>query len=580
MTKEEDFFHNPCNIQQKRYEALRLFYYDKKSASYVAKKFGYTVSSFYSIAKDFKKSLNNESIYKKYFAAISYGRTPKINSNQITKQIVGLRKKYLPINEIKVILDSRNINTSESHIYNVLKKEGFARLPRRDKKAKTQTISTLKVEAPKTELLEFKTEAFNTNAGGIFCFLPYIRKYGIDKIISNSAYPETKSTPKLNSILSFLALKLSGYSRYTKDDLWCMDRGLGLFAGFNVLPKAAWFTSYSHRVTRNMNLEFLKEMNKLWKTKDILSDTANLDFTAIPYWGDNSHLENNWSGKRHQALPSILAALSHDPESGIITYGDTNIRHANESDTVLEFLDFYKSGGSSSNLKYLVFDSKFTKYENLKRLNSNGIKFITIRRRGKKIVDELENIPGNQWKRVRAEAGNGKKRSIKILDSKIMLQGYGGEIRQIAVTGHGKIKPALIITNDFNLSCEAVVRKYAKRWIVEKTISEQIYFFHLNKVSSSMVIKVDFDLTMTILAYNLYRLLAVDLEGYENNTAITLFDKFIANSAKIHIEGTITIELKKKRCLPALLTAMQELRGFDFDWLEKRKILFSGATHS
>ena len=214
------------------------------------------------------------------------------------------------------------------------------------------------------------------------------------------------------------------------------------------------------------------------------------------------HLENNWSGKRHQALPSILAALSHDPESGIITYGDTNIRHANESDTVLEFLDFYKSGGSSSNLKYLVFDSKFTKYENLKRLNSNGIKFITIRRRGKKIVDELENIPGNQWKRVRVEAGNGKKRSIKILDSKIMLQGYGGEIRQIAVTGHGKIKPALIITNDFNLSCEAVVRKYAKRWIVEKTISEQIYFFHLNKVSSSMVIKVDFDLTMTILAYN------------------------------------------------------------------------------
>ena len=172
-----------------------------------------------------------------------------------------------------------------------------------------------------------------------------------------------------------------------------MDRGLGLFAGFNVLPKAAWFTSYSHRVTRNMNLEFLKEMNKLWKTKDILSDTANLDFTAIPYWGDNSHLENNWSGKRHQALPSILAALSHDPESGIITYGDTNIRHANESDTVLEFLDFYKSGGSSSNLKYLVFDSKFTKYENLKRLNSNGIKFITIRRRGKKIVDELEIFP-------------------------------------------------------------------------------------------------------------------------------------------------------------------------------------------
>ena len=60
MTKEEDFFHNPGNIQQKKYEALRLFYYDKKPASYVAKKFGYTIASFYSITKDFKKSLNNQ----------------------------------------------------------------------------------------------------------------------------------------------------------------------------------------------------------------------------------------------------------------------------------------------------------------------------------------------------------------------------------------------------------------------------------------------------------------------------------------------------------------------------------------
>ena len=45
-----------------------------------------------------------------------------------------------------------------------------------------------------------------------------------------------------------------------------------------------------------------------------------------------------------------------------------------------------------------------------------------------------------------------------------------------------------------------------------------------------MVIKVDFDLTMTILAHNLYRLLALDLIGYENNTSATLYEKFIYNS--------------------------------------------------
>ena len=64
-------------------------------------------------------------------------------------------------------------------------------------------------------------------------------------------------------------------------------------------------------------------------------------------------------------------------------------------------------------------------------------------------------------------------------------------------------------------------------------------FFHLNRLSSSMVIKMDFDLAMTILAYNLYRLLALDLPGYENNTAVTLYEKFIQNNGVSSMDGII-----------------------------------------
>ena len=105
----------------------------------------------------------------------------------------------------------------------------------------------------------------------------------------------------------------------------------------------------------------------------------------MPYWGDDAHVENNWSGTRHKALASILAAIAHDPDSGIITYGDADVKHDNERDIVVEFLDFYKTSGTN-NLKYLVFDSKFTTYQNLKKLDDNNTKFITIRRRGEKIV--------------------------------------------------------------------------------------------------------------------------------------------------------------------------------------------------
>ena len=90
------------------------------------------------------------------------------------------------------------------------------------------------------------------------------------------------------------------------------------------------------------------------------------------------------------------------------------------------------------------------------------------------------------------------------------------------------------------------MRKYCRRWIVEKGISEQIEFFHLNRISSSMVIKVDFDLTMTILAHNIYRLFALDLERYSDFSDERIYGKFIANNGTVQVNGSsINIELKK-----------------------------------
>jgi hypothetical protein len=272
--------------------------------------------------------------------------------------------------------------------------------------------------------------------------------------------------------------------------------------------------------------------------------------------------------------------LAQDPETGIITYGDTNVRHQNESDTVLEFLDFYRENQVQSP-NYLVFDSRFTTYENLSRLDGNDVKFITIRRRGKKIVDEINEKPVSAWKKVRVMNANGKGRTLSVIDETIdSLKGYQKPIRQITITGHGKIKPALIITNDFSISVENVIRKYSKRWIVEKEISEQIEFFHLNRVSSSIVIKVDFDFTMTILAHNLYRLFARIIPDYSHCTDQTIFEKFLANSGDVVItnEDIIQINLKKKRTLPILLSAMKPLQTTNIPWLSNKKLEFSGLS--
>lgn len=508
------------------------------------------------------------------------GRKPKEDSDLIRTKIIELRKHYLSVSDIKTRLDGQGIKTSERHIYNVIQEEGFARLPKRSQSERNQAISTVKIIAPKSAILVYTPEQFSSDNAALLCFLPYIAHYNIDKAIDQSQYPGTKSIPRINAILSFVALKLCNIRRYSADELWCMDRGFGLFSGLNVLPKSSWFSSYSHGVTGDMNLAFLQSLNKIWEQHGLLGDTANLDFVAIPYWGEESHLEKNWSGTRKQALPSILAAIAHDPDTGIMTYGNTDIRHKNESNVVIEFLDFYRQS-SNDDLKYLVFDSKFTTYENLYKLDEQGIKFITIRRRGQKIVADLEALPATAWKTYRVMTGSGKLRQVKATVQSVRLIKQGKEVRQIAMKSTGKTKPALIITNDMDLSVEDIIRKYARRWLVEKNISEQTHFFHLNRLSSSVVIKVDFDLVMTVLAHNIYRLITKNIDGYQHSTAQTVYEKFIANTGHVSLnDNNITVTLKKKRNLPLLLNEMQKHHDTTISWIENKKITFQAATHS
>jgi hypothetical protein len=366
-----------------------------------------------------------------------------------------------------------------------------------------------------------------------------------------------------------------------------MDRGLGMFAGLNVLPKTAWYSSYSSRVDSGMNLSFLKELHKVWTSHGLLSDTSNLDFTTIPYWGESEHLENNWSGKRGKALSSMLAILAQDPENGIIDYGNCDVMHRDEPDVVLEYLDFYRTAPEENHtLKYLVFDSKFTNYQNLSILDDRQIKFVTIRRRGGKMLEKIGQI--TTWKTIRVEQNGLKKRTLKVHEQYVTLPGYTDKatgkaktIRQIVITGHGKTKPAVMLTNDFDLPVEVIVRKYSRRWLVEKGIAQQIDFFHLNRVSSSMVIKVDFDLVMSILAHNLYRLLAMSLHRYHHFADERIYEKFVQNSGEIEIgETQIRIDLKKKRELPLLLDFFKQSQATKYAWLTNKTVHFHATASS
>lgn len=559
------FFTTQPDPYQKQYEALRAHYVDGLTLKEVNQAFGFSVS--------YLKKLRFESAQ-----AVKEGRNPffiqrkpgpkgRSTNDDLTHNVINLRKQNHSIKDIQAVLCSQGHKLSLSCIDNILKDEGFAPLYRRTRQERNETALPKTLISPETVSVKLVSEEFYTEKGaGPLVFLPLLEELGIIDAIDAASYPGTSQISARSYILSFLALKLIGNHRNAHDDKWNHDRGLGLFAGLNVLPKNASMSSYSYRVTRTMNAKFLAKLVPIFDDPND-PDEFNLDFKTIPHWGDESVLENNWAGSKSKAIKSILSLIVQKPEQGILVYTDAEIKHNTQNDAVLEFVDFWKDSKGKCP-KMLIFDSKFTTYENLSRLNKDEIKFLTLRRRGGNLKKAAQAISEDEWTSVKVEGRTRKHTHVSVHDSRCTLRHYDGEIRQIIIKNNGRENPAFLITNDLESPVSMLVKKYARRWLVEQEIAEQVGFFHLNQPSSSIVVKVDFDLTLSALAHNLYRKLASRLPGFEKCTVPTLFRSFLDTGAHVKIEeGNITVSLKKKTHMPILLSTSWMENNTNLSWM-------------
>ena len=51
----------------------------------------------------------------------------------------------------------------------------------------------------------------------------------------------------------------------------------------------------------------------------------------------------------------------------------------------------------------------------------------------------------------------------------------------------------MLVTNDRKTSAAKVITRYARRMLIENALSDAVRFFHMNALSSTVGIKVDFD---------------------------------------------------------------------------------------
>ena len=69
MTPAERFFLRPENAAHKRYEALRAFHVEGKKAEQVSELFGYTLSTVYTLVRNFKRLLDADDPEAQFFVS-------------------------------------------------------------------------------------------------------------------------------------------------------------------------------------------------------------------------------------------------------------------------------------------------------------------------------------------------------------------------------------------------------------------------------------------------------------------------------------------------------------------------------
>ncbi len=566
--RDEKYFLHPVHDWQKRYEALRASFVDRLPAKVVADRFGYSQS--------YVNLLRHQFVHEKidFSEPVPEGKIKRRKVDALTRsKICNYREHRLSAGEIVQLLSEDGIEISVRTVERILAEEGFTKLPRRTKLKLGLTVRGAQVPSVshRIHISEFDNRSIDCDAAGVFLFAPFIEKLNINQVVKKARLPGSKTIPAINYFLSFLALKLLGTQRYAHMGEHSFDPGTGLFAGLNVLPKCTAMSTYSYSIdpTHLLRLQktFVQQVTKLG-----LYDRSviNLDFHTVPHFGNESVLQKHWAGARNKVMKGALTLFAQDAASKMILYTAADIQKQEADDQVLDFLSFWKKTQRGI-IPTFVFDSKFTSYPNLSTLAEMGVKFITLRRRGKKLIDNIKHL--KPWKRIHIPHAKRKYPNPLVHESIVEMDNYKGRLRQIIVKGNGREKPAFLISNDFDSPLELLVSNYSRRWRVENVIAEAVKFFNLNMLSSPILIKVHFDIVMTMIADTLYSMLAKKLRGFEECDAPKVYRDFIRGKGNITVTGKeLTVTYPKRAHNPILRSVPWHRMPEPLTWLDGAKL--------
>ena len=558
-------FLDPQNTAHRQYEALRAYFVERLPATDIAKRFGYTTGSFHQLAHQFRNDPQ-----RSFF--VDNLRPGVKTSDAVREQIIQLRKQNLSIYDISRALKKEDIQRTPAAVAKVLQEEGFAKLPRRADEERPEVVKPIQADRADVRELSLEPRTVSTKFGGLFLFLPALVEMGFHQVIGRCDLPGTKMVPAAHALRSLLALKLQSNRRHTHVMSAVLDEGLALFAGLNVIPKRSFLTEYSCRIPPACYPKLMRHwFDAMTRVGLEHGSSFDLDFHTIPFHGQDALLQKHYVSKRSRRQKGILAFLAQDGEKRFFCYANTDLRKEQQHDEIVAFAKYWKKR-TGAFPEELIFDSKLTTHAKLNWLNQQGIQFITLRRRGAKLLEDLESRPRSAWRRIELSGVSRIYKTPRVLDERITLDDYDGPIRQIALTELGHEEPTLLLTNQLRRSAAKLMERYARRMLIENNIEDGVNFFHMDALSSAVALKVNCDVQLTLMASSLYRYLGQRVgQGYETVKSAHIFRDFIdANATLVIDERTILVQFQRRAHNPLLVAAGFDKTDVRVPWLGRR----------
>jgi len=531
------------------YEALRAYFLEGRPPKEVAPAFGYSVGYFHVLCHHFRRDSDPA-----FFVAPPRGPRSQPKKSAARDLIVRLRKQNYSVYEISQTLKERDCPLSPTAVREVLKEEGFAPLPRRlDEERPDYPRPTIE---PVADVREFSLapRTFSTCCGGLFLFVPDLVRLSFSSLVAAARLPGSKMIPAEHALRSCLALKLWSLERKSHVMALVADQGLGLFAGLNAIPKKSYLSEYSSRVDHTKTTRLLAGWHEQLADQRLFpGQSFNLDFHSVPYYGEDPVVERHYVSARSRRQPSSLVFLAQDADGRAFCYSNADIRKGEESDEIFRFLKFWKRVRGDYP-RHLVFDSRLTTYANLARLDRMEIAFLTLRRRSPKLLKEIVLLPRSAWKVVELDVPTRKYRTPRVYEQTIHLAGR--DFRQFFIQDLGHDEPTILLTNQHRVSAKRLITRYAQRMLIENGLSDAVRFFHIDALSSTVGLKVDFDMALLVIASGLYRRLAQKMRGYSDAQARQIFRDLIDTPADVNItDKEVQVKFPRRAHLPIILAS-------------------------